>query len=74
MYTLCIRRGKGIFSPCALYSISEHAERISVRFNIGMYNKIRTSTGYFLYSGAYLSYFVSMPYSNAAINSSISFL
>jgi len=38
-----LRKDKGIFSPSATYFISEDSERISVRFNIGMYNKIHTN-------------------------------
>jgi hypothetical protein len=49
-----LRKDKGIFSPSAIYFISEDAERISVHFSVGMYNKILTSAGYFLFSGAYV--------------------
>ena len=38
-----MRKDKGIFSPSATYFISEDSERISVHFNIGMYNKIHTN-------------------------------
>jgi hypothetical protein len=45
MYVICyaLRKDKGIFFPSSTYFISEYGERISVHFNIGMYNNIHTN-------------------------------
>jgi hypothetical protein len=45
MYVIyyALRKDNGIFCPSATYFISADSERLSVHFNIGMYNKIHTN-------------------------------